>query len=206
MYYYNERYMLPLSHDEVVHGKATILQKMAGPYEEKFPQARALYAYMYAHPGKKLNFMGNELGQLREWDEKRQQDYDILKYPLHSAFNTYIKDLNKIYMKEKALWAWDDDPHGFDWILCGKEQDVVYIFQRVVEEEKIIVVLNLSGMTYYNYHFRYGFGNSMKVIINSDWNKYGGSTPDSEKTIYGDKGDFGFDLKPLSALYLRPED
>ena len=161
---------------------------------------------MYAHPGKKLNFMGNELGQLREWDEKRQQDYEILKYPLHSAFNTYIKDLNKIYMKEKALWAWDDDPHGFDWILCGKEQDVVYIFQRVVEEEKIIVVLNLSGMTYYNYHFRYGFGNAMKVIINSDWNKYGGSTPDSEKTIYGDKGDFGFDLKSLSALYLRPED
>ena len=206
MYYYNERYMLPLSHDEVVHGKATILQKMAGPYEEKFPQARALYAYMYAHPGKKLNFMGNELGQLREWDEKRQQDYDILKYPLHSAFNTYIRDLNKIYMKEKALWAWDDDPHGFDWILCGKEQDVVYIFQRVVEEEKIIVVLNLSGMIYYNYPFRYGFGNAMKVIINSDWNKYGGSTPDSEKTIYGDKGDFGFDLKPLSALYLRPED
>ena len=81
MYYYNDDFLLPLSHDEVVHGKATIAQKMYGEYEEKFPQARAFYMYMYAHPGKKLNFMGNEIGQLREWDEKREQDWDILKYP-----------------------------------------------------------------------------------------------------------------------------
>ena len=79
MYYYDEQFLLPLSHDEVVHGKATILQKMNGQYEDKFPQARALYMYMYAHPGKKLNFMGNEIGQLREWDEKREHDWDILK-------------------------------------------------------------------------------------------------------------------------------
>ena len=82
MYYYNDVFLLPLSHDEVVHGKATIAQKMHGEYEEKFPQARAFYMYMYAHPGKKLNFMGNEIGQLREWDEKREQDWDILKYPI----------------------------------------------------------------------------------------------------------------------------
>ena len=206
MYNYNERYLLPLSHDEVVHGKATIIQKMAGTYEEKFPQAKALYAYMYAHPGKKLNFMGNEIGQFREWDEKREQDWDLLKYPNHDSFHQYMKALNKIYMKEPALSAWDDDPNGFAWILCGKENDVVYIFQREVNEDKVIVVLNLSGLVYKNYHFNYGNGDTMKVLINSDWNKFGGSTKDTEKTIKGVNGDFGFDLPAFSGIYLKPVD
>ena len=206
MYNYNERYLLPLSHDEVVHGKATIIQKMAGMYEEKFPQAKALYAYMYAHPGKKLNFMGNEIGQFREWDEKREQDWDLLKYPNHDSFHQYMKALNKIYMKEPALSAWDDDPNGFAWILCGKENDVVYIFQREVNEDKVIVVLNLSGLVYKNYHFNYGNGDTMKVLINSDWNKFGGSTKDTEKTIKGVNGDFGFDLLAFSGIYLKPVD
>lgn len=206
MYNYNERYLLPLSHDEVVHGKATIIQKMAGMYEEKFPQAKALYAYMYAHPGKKLNFMGNEIGQFREWDEKREQDWDLLKYPKHDSFHQYMKALNKIYMKEPALSAWDDDPNGFAWILCGKENDVVYIFQREVNEDKVIVVLNLSGLVYKNYHFNYGNGDTMKVLINSDWNKFGGSTKDTEKTIKGVNGDFGFDLPAFSGIYLKPVD
>lgn len=206
MYNYNERYLLPLSHDEVVHGKATIIQKMAGMYEEKFPQAKALYAYMYAHPGKKLNFMGNEIGQFREWDEKREQDWDLLKYPNHDSFHQYMKALNKIYMKEPALSAWDDDPNGFAWILCGKENDVVYIFQREVNEDKVIVVLNLSGLVYKNYHFNYENGDTMKVLINSDWNKFGGSTKDTEKTIKGVNGDLGFDLPAFSGIYLKPVD
>ena len=206
MYNYNERYLLPLSHDEVVHGKGTIIQKMAGMYEEKFPQAKALYAYMYAHPGKKLNFMGNEIGQFHEWDEKREQDWDLLKYPNHDSFHQYMKALNKIYMKEPALSAWDDDPNGFAWILCGKENDVVYIFQREVNEDKVIVVLNLSGLVYKNYHFNYGNGDTMKVLINSDWNKFGGSTKDTEKTIKGVNGDFGFDLPAFSGIYLKPVD
>lgn len=206
MYNYNERYLLPLSHDEVVHGKATIIQKMAGMYEEKFPQAKALYAYMYAHPGKKLNFMGNEIGQFREWDEKREQDWDLLKYPNHDSFHQYMKALNKIYMKEPALSAWDDDPNGFAWILCGKENDVVYIFQREVNEDKVIVVLNLSGLVYKNYHFNYENGDTMKVLINSDWNKFDGSTKDTEKTIKGVNGDFGFDLPAFSGIYLKPVD
>ena len=94
MYYYDARFLLPLSHDEVVHGKATIMQKMNGDYDNKFPQARALYMYMYAHPGKKLNFMGNEIGQLREWDEKREQDWMLLDYPIHEGFARFMKDLN----------------------------------------------------------------------------------------------------------------
>lgn len=204
MYYYNERFLLPLSHDEVVHGKATIIQKMAGDYAEKFPNVKALYGYMYAHPGKKLNFMGNEIAQFREWDERREQDWDILKYPKHDAFNRYIRDLNHIYMKEPALSAWDDAPDGFNWILCGREQDVVYIFQRVVNGDKIIVVMNLSGMDYEDYHFRYGEGSLMRVIMHSDWNKYGGETKDAVTTINGIDGDFGFRLPALSVMYLKP--
>ena len=96
-YFYNERYLLPLSHDEGVHGKATIAQKMYGEYEGKFPQARALYLYMMAHPGKKLNFMGFELAQLREWDERRQQDWELLRYPIHDGFAHFIQTLNHLY-------------------------------------------------------------------------------------------------------------
>ena len=96
MYYYDEKFLLPFSHDEVVHGKATILQKMNGGYDDKFPQARALYMYMYAHPGKKLNFMGNEFGQFREWDEKREQDWMLMDFPLHDAFHGFMKELNHI--------------------------------------------------------------------------------------------------------------
>lgn len=103
MYYYNEKFLLPLSHDEVVHGKATILQKMYGDYDIKFPQARAFYMYMMVHPGKKLNFMGNELGQFREWDEKREQDFMLLDFPIHRAFNNYIADLNKNYLSHSAF-------------------------------------------------------------------------------------------------------
>ena len=107
MYYYDARFLLPLSHDEVVHGKATIMQKMSGDYENKFPQARSLYMYMYAHPGKKLNFMGNEIGQFREWDEKREQDWMLLDYPAHDAFAHFMKDLNKLYLEHSALWEKD---------------------------------------------------------------------------------------------------
>jgi 1,4-alpha-glucan branching enzyme len=205
MYYFNERYMLPLSHDEVVHGKATIIQKMAGDYEEKFPNVKALYGYMYAHPGKKLNFMGNEIAQFREWDEKRQQDWDLLKYPAHDAFNRFMRELNSVYLSEPSLSAWDDDPAGFNWILCGKEKDVVYIFERRVQDDVTVVVMNLSGNCYRNYHFRYGEGSSMRVIMNTDWNKYGGDTSDTMKHVYGERGDFALDLQPLSVIYMKPE-
>ena len=103
LYFYNEHFILPLSHDEVVHGKATVAQKMNGQYPDKFPQARALYMYMTVHPGKKLNFMGSEFAQLREWDEKREQDWDMLKYPLHDSFREYIRKLNHIYLENSAL-------------------------------------------------------------------------------------------------------
>ena len=143
-YYYNERFLLPLSHDEVVHGKATIAQKMNGDYEGKFPQAKALYLYMYGHPGKKLNFMGNEFAQLREWDEKREQDWDILKYPNHDDFHRFMRKLSHIYLKHPALSVWDFDSRGFRWLDCHQEERCIYAFLRTDGKERIACIFNLS--------------------------------------------------------------
>lgn len=137
-YFYNEHYLLPLSHDEVVHGKKTIIDKMYGEYEDKFKNARAFYMYMFAHPGKKLNFMGNEIAQFREWDEQREQDWDLLKYPIHDAFNHYFKDLSKLYLEHPSLSAHDYDLSGFEWIDCHQEDKAVYVFERRCEDERTI--------------------------------------------------------------------
>ena len=143
-YYYDERYLLPLSHDEVVHGKATILQKMYGDYEMKFLQARAFYMYMYAHPGKKLNFMGNELGHFREWDEKRELDWDLLDYPAHQEFHEFMKALNRFYLDHPAFSEEDYDRTGFKWIECSAQEQCVYAFERRSPKERIAAVFNFS--------------------------------------------------------------
>ena len=115
-YAYNERYILPFSHDEVVHGKKTIIDKLNGSYEQKFAQTRLLYLYMMTHPGKKLNFMGNELAMFREWDERREPDWELLKIPAHDSFHRYIGELDRLYLKEKPLWALDHTYDGFKWV------------------------------------------------------------------------------------------
>lgn len=143
-YYYDERYLLPLSHDETVHGKATILQKMYGDYDMKFPQARAFYMYMYAHPGKKLNFMGNELGHFREWDEKRELDWNLLDYPAHQDFHEFMKALNRFYMEHPAFWEEDYGRNGFKWIECHAGEQCVYAFERRSAKERIAAVFNFS--------------------------------------------------------------
>ena len=138
-YFANERYLLPLSHDEVVHGKATILQKMYGDYEGKFPQARALYLYMFAHPGKKLNFMGNELGHFREWDEGREQDWNLLDYPLHGGFLAFHRALNHLYLNAPALWR-DEGEGFFTWLRRG--EDGLFAFLREGGGQRLLAVLN----------------------------------------------------------------
>ncbi len=143
-YFHQEHYLLPLSHDEVVHGKATIVQKMNGDYEDKFPQARAMYLYMYAHPGAKLNFMGNEFGQLREWDEQREQDWLLLSYPIHDAFHRFIRDLNHCYLDYPALSKMDYQPEGFAWVSCQQDNCCVYAFERKCDTQRILAIFNLS--------------------------------------------------------------
>ncbi|ULQ59252.1 1,4-alpha-glucan branching protein GlgB [Brucepastera parasyntrophica] len=147
MYFYNERYLLPFSHDEVVHGKGTIVNKMNGEYEDKFKQARALYAYMITHPGKKLNFMGNEIGQLREWDEKREQDWNLLKYPIHDSFHKFLISLNQLYLTNDAFYEGDYDPSHFKWADCNYEGTCVYVFQRTGKEKRLWLPLIFPRMT-----------------------------------------------------------
>lgn len=173
MYYESEKFLLPFSHDEVVHGKATIVQKMNGEYEEKFPQARALYMYMYAHPGKKLNFMGNEIGQLREWDEKREQDWNLLEYPIHNSFSKYMKDLCMIYQNNPALYELDYAKEGFQWIDCHQEDKCLYVFERRVSSQRILTILNFSNKMQ-TYQLKADTIKSLKLLIASDDEQYGG--------------------------------
>ncbi len=176
-YFYNELYLLPFSHDEVVHGKATIIQKMWGDYEVKFPQCRALFAYMYMHPGKKLNFMGNEIGQFREWDEKREQDWDLLTYPLHDAFYHYIRELNRLYETQEALYSKEYHPDYFRWLEINAAEKSVYIFRRGKGKGSVIAAFNFSDQTWEKYPCRLPEKTRVRELLNSDWELYGGQTP-----------------------------
>lgn len=176
MYYYSDRFLLPLSHDETVHGKATILQKMNGEYPEKFPQARAFYMYMMAHPGKKLNFMGNEFGQLREWDEREDQDWFLLKYPIHDAFLHFMRDLNRLYLKYSAFWARDYREDGFRWTECSRTSDLVYAFVRTDGEQELFAVFNLSDIEQ-----TYNLPKPGSLVLSSENDIYGGSEHEPEK-------------------------
>lgn len=203
MYYYSERFILPFSHDENVHGKATILQKMNGQYEDKFPQARALYLYMMTHPGKKLNFMGGELGQLREWDEMREQDWDILKYPAHDSFHRFLRELSKIYLETSALWD-DYNESNFQWIDCHCEQKCIYAYARSAGDQTVIAVFNFSDKDE-----KYTLGldkySKLKLLIDTDNEIYGGkSVPDA--VIKHDKDGFTLDLPAFSGRLYRCED
>ncbi len=143
-YFYNELYLLPFSHDEVVHGKKTIIDKLYGTYEEKFLQARLLYLYMYTHPGKKLNFMGNELAMFREWDEARECDYDLMKYPAHREFNGYFKALSALYNSDERLYKGEYDMAAFRRIAPPCENPLLYSFERGYIGNSLTVLLNFS--------------------------------------------------------------
>ena len=197
MYYYDERYLLPLSHDEVVHGKATILQKMYGDYEQKFPQARAFYMYMYAHPGKKLNFMGNEIGHFREWDEKRELDWNLLTFPAHQDFHRFMEDLNHFYLEHPALSELDYDTEGFQWLECHAEEKCVYVFERCTKErrnetgksrdqmnrqERIVAAFNFSDEEQ-EIEIKCEDKKSLKRVFSSEYKEYGGQEEKKEKII-----------------------
>lgn len=207
MYYYDERYLLPLSHDEVVHGKATILQKMYGDYEQKFPQARAFYMYMYAHPGKKLNFMGNEIGHFREWDEKRELDWNLLTFPAHQDFHRFMKDLNRFYLEHPALSEMDYDTEGFRWIECHAEDQCVYAFERRSKKERIMAVFNFSDKEQ-EIEIKCEDKKTLKRVFSSEYKAYGSQEEKKEKIIKAKKEIATLNLKPFSAEYylIQPYD
>lgn len=202
MYYYDDQFLLPLSHDEVVHGKATILQKMNGDYDKKFPQARAFYMYMYAHPGKKLNFMGNEIGHFREWDEKREQDWNLLDYPAHQNFHRFMMDLNGLYAKHPAFFENDFDKEGFQWLDCHQEKSCIYAFERISRQERIIALFNFSDIEQDAYTLDIPVAEKLELLLSSDEVRYGGTLELSGHTsLTPEKGSYTFDLPPFSAVY-----
>lgn len=203
-YFYSEKFLMPLSHDEVVHGKATILQKMNGDYEEKFRHARTFYMYMYAHPGKKLNFMGNEIGQLREWDEKKEQDWEILQYPKHDSFHQFMINLNQIYQQHPAFWAKDYDRDGFQWIDCRSQEEVVYSFLRSDGKENILAVFNFSENDLEEYEMDIPGVKSAILKMDSSWECFGGDIPLCYTKVSGKKDRLVIDMveKNSAKFYL----
>ncbi|MBP3853290.1 MAG: alpha amylase C-terminal domain-containing protein, partial [Erysipelotrichaceae bacterium] len=184
-YFYSEKFIMTFSHDEVVHGKATIVDKMWGSYEDKFAQARALYTYMYAHPGKKLNFMGNEIGQLREWDETKSCDWFLLEYPMHDAFEHFIEDLGSIYNENDAFWKHDYDGQSFEWIDADNKEKNLYSFIRKGEKKDFILLMNFSTNSYDHQQFGVPVMGVYKEILNSQWSKYNGNyTDDTPQTCH----------------------
>lgn len=200
-YFYSEHFLMPFSHDEVVHGKATILQKMNGSYDVKFPQARALYMYMYAHPGKKLNFMGNENGQLREWDEKQEQDWNLLSYPKHDAFHQFMVSLNKIYLNNPAFYEKDYEKDGFEWIDCTNGYSAAYAFLRKGAEQNILAVFNFSDSLIPEYELVVSQVKEMTLLLDSGWECFGGNQTKKTETIPVEMNRVSVCMEPFSAKY-----
>ncbi|UFK97380.1 1,4-alpha-glucan branching protein GlgB [Kaistella faecalis] len=176
MYMYNENYMMPLSHDEVVHGKSSLIYKMPGDEWQKFANLRALYTYMYTHPGGKLLFMGNEFGQTGEWNFKQSLDWHLLQYPVHKGLQDYVKDLNSVYTKETSLYENQFKPEGFEWVEANDDDNSIFIYLRKGREEADVTmtVLNLTPRVF-DYKIGVDEGSNWEVILNSDDEKYGGS-------------------------------
>ena len=181
MYAWNEHYILPFSHDENVHGKATIVQKMYGEYEGKFPQARALYLYMAIHPGKKLDFMGNEFAQLREWDESREQDWSVLKYPNHDSFRVFRKALNEAYLQNDGFWSREYDPAAFRWLDCAHPEKNACAIWRQGSEGGVLAAFNFGDTELTDYELMLPQKGKLTLLLDTDWTSFGGSTTQPAK-------------------------
>lgn len=212
MYAFSENYVLPISHDEVVHGKGSLLNKMPGSYEEKFAGVRAFYAYMMAHPGKKLMFMGAEFGQFIEWNDKQGLDWNLLDFDMHRKLKTFFQDMNRLYREEEALWAKDFSWEGFDWICHSDARANVVIFRRMDGKGgQVVFACNFSPV------FREGYSLGATVpgvyheLMNTDDEKYGGEgrlngdVRAQKKTCHDKPYMLTIDLPPLGAVLLRPE-
>jgi 1,4-alpha-glucan branching enzyme len=176
LYAFSENFVMPLSHDEVVHGKSSLLSKMPGDDWQKFANLRLLLGYMYAQPGKKLLFMGGEIGQWREWDHNNSLDWDLLDYEGHRGLLRWVEDINRVYREEAGMHL-DTDPAGFDWIDGGDADNSVISFVRkgLHPDGKILVVCNFTPVPRANYHVGVPDGGYWKELLNSDAKEYWGS-------------------------------
>ena len=176
MYVYNENYMMPLSHDEVVHGKSSLIYKMPGDEWQKFANLRALYTYMFTHPGAKLLFMGDEFAQTNEWNFKVSLDWHLLEYPIHKGLQNFVKDLNTLYRTQTSLYENQFKRTGFEWVEANDSDNSIFIYLRKgsSEDDVLMIVLNLTPRVF-EYKIGVNEGTNWEVILNSDDEKYGGS-------------------------------
>lgn len=174
-YFFSENFLLPLSHDEVVHGKGTIINKMYGDYDTKFALIRNLFTYQFAHPGKKLNFMGNELASWDEWNENKSLPRDLKRFPKHDSVSRLVRDLNLIYKNEEGMHFEEYNPIHFNWLMVDNSNQSVFAFERRVKDSHLVFVFNMTP-NYYEY-FDIGLTREGKYreIFNSDKDVYGGS-------------------------------
>ncbi|HLR21500.1 MAG TPA: 1,4-alpha-glucan branching protein GlgB [Tissierellaceae bacterium] len=210
MYAFSENFILPLSHDEVVHGKKSLLDKMPGEYDHKFANLRLLYLYMYAHPGKKLLFMGGEFGQFIEWNEWQMLDWFLLEYERHSQMKQFVKELNEVYREETSLFELDNSYHGFEWIEHTNHDESIISFERIDKNgNKIIIVLNFTPIERKNYPIGVDKEGRYKTILNSDCRRFGGSLKriQSYKTYKESFHDRDYNIKvtipALGGIYLK---
>jgi 1,4-alpha-glucan branching enzyme len=177
LYAFTENFVLPLSHDEVVHGKGALLAKMSGDFWQKFANLRLLHGYMYSQPGKKLLFMGGEFGQWNEWSHDVSLDWHLLQYPPHSGVRRWIRDLNTFYRAEPAFHNLDCDPAGFEWIDANDSEQSMLTFLRKGKSpgEVLLVACNFTPVPRHNYRVGVPLGGRWEEVLNSDAPLYGGS-------------------------------
>lgn len=192
VYAYTENFILVLSHDEVVHMKGSMATKMPGDLWQKFANLRVAYGYMYGHPGKMLNFMGNEFGQFSEWSEARSLDWHLLNYDDHKNLQNYIKDLNKFYLDNPAMWEKDFDSTGFEWIECDDNERSILSFVRKGNnpEDELLFVCNFTPATYFDFRVGVTVSGTYTEVFNSDEEKYGGSGVVNRKDIESERIDW----------------
>ncbi|SCW28461.1 1,4-alpha-glucan branching enzyme [Paenibacillus tianmuensis] len=213
MYAFSENYVLPLSHDEVVHGKKSLLNKMPGDYWRKFANLRLLFGYMMGHPGKKLLFMGGEFGQFDEWKDLEDLDWEMLGYDSHRSMHRYVRDLNQLYLREPALWELDHQPEGFAWIDPHDQRQSVTTFMRCSSnpEDVLVIVCNFTPVYHAKYRIGVPFAGEYVELFNSDAGEYGGSGKlnggrlRTEDVPWHDRQDsLHISLPPLAAVIFKP--
>jgi 1,4-alpha-glucan branching enzyme len=212
MYYYDENFMLPLSHDEVVHGKSPMIYKMPGDEWQKFANLRLLYSYMFTHPGGKLLFMGNEFGQTTEWNYKRELDWHLLKFDPHRKMKDCVSALCHLYRDEPALHSLQFDAGGFEWVDLNHRDQSVIVYRRKAPKPKddILVVLNMTPVAHHDWKLRTHGKPAWKEIFNSDEVIYHGTgnvlNPAIQCTMVDKKHkifEINLHLPPLGAVILK---
>ncbi len=211
-YAFSENFILPISHDEVVYGKCSMLDKMSGPRDKRFASLRTFLGYMMAHPGKKLMFMGQEIAQFKEWNYKTGLDWDVLDFLEHKRYQTYVEELNRYYLDNSQFWEVDGDWQGFRWICSDDNTNSVIVFRRINKKgEEVIAVCNFQPVYHENYSFGVPYDADYVEEFTSDDVKYGGgglkngTVKAKKEEMHGEQYSITVSLAPMSTMFFKPK-